>query len=322
MAQLTIDKLKDFEIPINISRKNNYNPASRGVVLYNDAINLHGAIELVATDLVNKLTPGQTPEAIRDTVATFIKAGNNITVTHNDWIDELIISARDSIYTGSGTIPTNTTASVQGIFNIDTSGAAGKFINIGGVTGTSMNRYGLSIGDSSLNLGNIFGNFNQGTVQLNPSYTQIANNNDALILYNSGGGNLVLSGAFTIHNAPANGGIKYDSDYSANFTDRSLVDKAYVDSIAAGLPPATQQGAVLVYNGSAWQAVYPRIEIFNNVSGTFIHLNNIPVQYAPVQVFRNGIYLMPNEDFTLAGADINFTIPYNINDKIIINYYI
>lgn len=322
MAQLTIDKLKDFEIPINISRKNNYNPASRGVVLYNDAINLHGAIELVATDLVNKLTPGQTPEAIRDTVATFLKAGNNITLTHNDWIDELIISANDSIYTGSGTIPTNTTASVAGIFNIDTAGAAGKFINIGGVTGTSTNRYGLSVGDSSLNLGNIFGNFNQGTIQLNPSYTQVANNNDALIFYNSGGGNLVLSGNFFIQNNIANGGIKYDIDYSSSFTPRSLVDKAYVDSIAAGLPPATQQGAIVMYNGASWQAVYPRIEIFNNISGTFIHLNNIPVQYAPVQVFRNGIFLMPNEDFILAGADINFTIPYNTNDRIIINYYI
>ena len=30
-------------------------------------------------------------------------------------------------------------------------------------------------------------------------------------------------------------GIEYNSDYSSNYTDRSLVDKAYVDSVAAGL---------------------------------------------------------------------------------------
>lgn len=33
---------------------------------------------------------------------------------------------------------------------------------------------------------------------------------------------------------PAFVGAQYDADYSANFTDRSLVDKAYVDSVAGG----------------------------------------------------------------------------------------
>jgi hypothetical protein len=322
MAQLTIDKLKGFDIPLNISRKNNYSPASRSVVLYNDAVNLHGAIELVATDVINKLTPGQTPEAIRDTVAAFIKAGSNITVTHNDWIDELVISARDSIYTGSGVIPTNTTASVAGLFSIDTHGDSGKFINLGGVTGTTMNRYGISISDSSVNLGNIFGNTGNGNLLITPVYTQLANNNDGLLLFNSGGGVLTLAGTFTISNAPTNGGIKYDADYSATFTARSLVDKAYVDATASGLPLATEQGSLVMFNGVNWQAVYPRVASFTNISGTFIHLNHIPVQFAPIQVFRNGVYQMPVEDFTLSGSDVTFTIPYNTTDKIIINYYI
>jgi hypothetical protein len=35
----------------------------------------------------------------------------------------------------------------------------------------------------------------------------------------------------------SNGGLRYAADYSLNYNDRSLVDKAYVDSIASGLDP-------------------------------------------------------------------------------------
>ena len=43
-----------------------------------------------------------------------------------------------------------------------------------------------------------------------------------------------FSGISTITDNGTNGGIRYGGDYSAQFVDRSLVDKAYVDAVAAG----------------------------------------------------------------------------------------
>lgn len=37
-----------------------------------------------------------------------------------------------------------------------------------------------------------------------------------------------------LFNSPYGGGLKYGSDYSSSFTERSLVDKAYVDNVAGG----------------------------------------------------------------------------------------
>ena len=44
---LTIDKIKNINIPINVSRKpDNYPPSTRGISLYNDSVNLYDAISL------------------------------------------------------------------------------------------------------------------------------------------------------------------------------------------------------------------------------------------------------------------------------------
>lgn len=44
---LTIDKIKNINIPINVSRKpDNYPPSTRGISLYNDSVNLYDAINL------------------------------------------------------------------------------------------------------------------------------------------------------------------------------------------------------------------------------------------------------------------------------------
>lgn len=50
--------------------------------------------------------------------------------------------------------------------------------------------------------------------------------------------NLLMSpGSILLTDGAAGKGIEYAADYSANYTDRSLVDKAYVDMVAQGLDP-------------------------------------------------------------------------------------
>jgi hypothetical protein len=90
MAQLTIDQIKDLDIPKNVSRKkNNLLPASRSVVLYNDSINLYEAIKLVSTDLINTLVTSVTTEQIQDVVGALIIDSSTIDFTYNDGANTL-----------------------------------------------------------------------------------------------------------------------------------------------------------------------------------------------------------------------------------------
>ena len=50
---------------------------------------------------------------------------------------------------------------------------------------------------------------------------------------------------------PSFEGIKYDTDWSANFVARSLVDKAYVDAAVSGIPGTPTLSAVLVVGNQA-----------------------------------------------------------------------
>lgn len=56
-----------------------------------------------------------------------------------------------------------------------------------------------------------------------------------LELLNLNAFNLSFNSISTITDSGANGGLHYAADYSAQFVNRSLVDKAYVDAVAAGL---------------------------------------------------------------------------------------
>jgi hypothetical protein len=68
-------------------------------------------------------------------------------------------------------------------------------------------------------------------------------------------------------------GVRYDADYSANFVDRSLVDKGYVDAAIAGvggLPSQTgNAGKWLTTNGTtaSWNALSGNVSLFTNDAG-------------------------------------------------------
>jgi len=90
MAQLTIDKIKDLDIPINVSRKkNNLLPASRSVVLYNDSVNLYDAIKLVSTDLITSIVTTPTEEQIQDVVGSMFVDSSTINFTYDDALNTI-----------------------------------------------------------------------------------------------------------------------------------------------------------------------------------------------------------------------------------------
>lgn len=140
----------------------------------------------------------------------------------------------NGIYGGSGDVPSSTVATTLGNFTIDTTGATGRQIRLGGITGTQDNRYGININHNQVTLGNVYGPIN----------------NQAVLTLNSFGFNMTYAGAYgfttytngeSVYSYGGNGitftrisgssTLKYAADYSADFVDRSLVDKAYVDSL-------------------------------------------------------------------------------------------
>ena len=84
------------------------------------------------------------------------------------------------------------------------------------------------------------------------------------------------SGFFTIYGYSGFRGVQYSTDYSANYTDRSLVDKGYVNSIigvgstgATGATGATgslsitgtTDNGIITLNGSS-----PNVTVENNLT--------------------------------------------------------
>lgn len=85
MAQSILEKLKNIDIPINVSRKpNNYDPASKGLVLYNDSVNLYEAIKLVATDLITTTVVNPTTEDVQDIIGAMLTNSSSVSFTYND----------------------------------------------------------------------------------------------------------------------------------------------------------------------------------------------------------------------------------------------
>lgn len=84
MATLSIDKIKNTWIPINVYNKpNNKWEADNGLVLYNDSVNLFRAIEYVA-DHLGFGSSTVTTEDIQDIVGALFQNSSTINFVYND----------------------------------------------------------------------------------------------------------------------------------------------------------------------------------------------------------------------------------------------
>ena len=191
-------------------------------------------VSTINTDALINLT-GLPPGS--STLGTFTGSIISDNTTIVDALQELetyieTFSGGDGIYGGSGNIPGGAIATQSGTFTIDTTAQAGFHLKFGGVTGVPTNRYGVSITDNLVALGNVFGTQNQGLVVLNSNgFSANGSSGNNLSLFSNGGGQLALTSVFTILDAAGNGGLRNNADYSANFVPLSLVTKQYVDGL-------------------------------------------------------------------------------------------
>jgi hypothetical protein len=93
-------------------------------------------------------------------------------------------------------------------------------------------------------------------------------------------------------------GIEYDNNYSAFFTPRSLVDKSYVDAIAAGLQP---HPAVLVAtSGVTDNRVLSGLTGTTIVDGVVLSQGDRVLIKNQTDAKQNGIYILSGTTFTRA----------------------
>lgn len=248
------DKFKELVLPLNVVKttitrslpgilggvKTMAGPGNEGIELgewIKERID-DGTIITTSPDVIDIITLTGLPSGSTD-LGTFTGSiiSNNATIYGafqdlETYIENLIITGGDGIYGGSGNIPGGTIATQSGTFTIDTTAQAGFHLKFGGVTGVPTNRYGVSITDNLVALGNVFGTQNQGLVVLNSNgFSANGSSGNNLSLFSNGGGQLALTSVFTILDAAGNGGLRNAADYSANFVANSLVTKFYVDNL-------------------------------------------------------------------------------------------
>ena len=127
----------------------------------------------------------------------------------------------------------------------------------------------ITVGDSDTYIHNSqvdafvdrYGQIEVGPTQVTTSINDLANGEGTAFVMTST--SIVVGNQGTTPNVFP--GIEYDIDYSANFTNRSLVDKEYVDAVAAG-------GSGITYSGSTDYVTF--FDSNDSLSYTTMHYNS------------------------------------------------
>lgn len=202
----------------------------------------------------------------------------------------------DGIYGGSGTVPTTVVATLTDNLTFTTDNASGYFYaNVSDLAGS-----------------NLLLNFTQGRLR----FFDVAGNSE--VITNSSGISLTTptSSRVTITGAD----VRYAANYVGTYSNRSLVDKEYVDGRFSSTGAST--GSILVHNGTGYVSVSPIVETQTGVTGTSITLAATPLSYTSFTLYRNGQYQIVTDDYTLAGNALSLTTALVSTDKITAIYYI
>jgi len=133
----------------------------------------------------------------------------NRSLVDKEYVDSKVGGSLQSITTGAGNNVTNNLLRFTGTNGLVTS-QNGAYI--GGVENTGMGIFGSFYNGQEL-----------GSLIISQAGTELKGGNSLLVINHPGG--------HYFYDLKAAGGLQYGADYSANYTNRSLVDKGYVDSV-------------------------------------------------------------------------------------------
>lgn len=203
------------------------------------------------------------------------------------------------IYGGSDTVPTSVVATLTDSITFTTDNVSGYFfVNIGDLSGSNLNITNTQARLRFYDLG---------------SNNEVIASSTGISLSTFGGDGVTITGR----------DARYQADYSGTYTNRSLVDKEYVDGLlASGLPSGTISD-ILVHDGTGFVVASPMEETISGITGSTVTLAASPLSYTKFELFRNGQRLIVTDDYTRSGATITIIgLPLISTDKITATYYI
>jgi hypothetical protein len=167
----------------------------------------------------------------------------------------------NGIYTGSGDIASNVIANVTDSFSINT--GASDFVKIGDINGvlsndfSSINGIGLEINTQGyVRLGKVFSQTGYApSLSISKEELALTHDYNNYLTFTSTEFPVLKTDKtqFTIWGAYNNfKGLVYKADYSNNYVDRSLVDKAYVDLKSQIVADGNKGDITISNNGTVW----------------------------------------------------------------------
>lgn len=213
------------------------------------------------------------------------------------YVESLVLGGGgNGIYGGSGVVPAAVTATLTDTLLFTTTNSSGAFAaNVGNLTGSSL-----------------LVNLTQGKLRFYDvgSTNEVVVNNTGVNINTLGPDRLLITGL----------DARYNADYSASFSNRSLIDKQYADNLVQ--LGSASLGDILVFNGTSWNAVSLITETQSEITGSVVTLAASPLSYTQTTIFRNGVYQIITDDYTRSGNTITFVNSLVSSDKVTATYYI
>jgi hypothetical protein len=352
MAKYSLDTLVSIFIPKNTRKpRDNFAESQRTLVPHADAISLYHAIKDIL-EYLNITTGGTTDlTSIHSTTNVVIESSSGTDATINASTTSLagVMTAEDKrklealitltgvaaeatdLGTFTGTIISDSATIKQALQELEDAMPNAGGNGIYGGSGTiAPNTIALLSLDSVFSIEYTGGgvplfisDLNEIVTVSSPNGLHTLSTSPTNAAIEGPAGELSFNALTTIYDDNLSGhGIQYAADYSATFTNRSLVDKQYVDNAAsAGIPPGTTNGQILYWDGTSWENAKLITNTQTNLSTSVVTLPHIPIASLPIDVYLNGVLKELTEDYTQATNQVVFSIPIVTSDKITTKYY-
>ena len=280
---LTIERIKTIDIPINVSNKpNNANDFNRHLVHYNDSVNLYEAIALYIS------TYGSGGGTSGGTDLSLDRVGNTVTVYSSTGTDILLPLATTSL---AGLISAEDKVKLNGALSSAT----------------------LEIGDRLIGDGSQLNPLNwKGAIVNNPLTGTGTVGKPLSILNESITSVHIKDGTIQFSDWNQNGASLGDVP---QWTGSGW-------GLASSILPVGGIGKVLLHNGTSWVGVSVITETRTGITGINLVLANTPLSYGMLQVFKNGILQTIPDEYTIVADLLVFTVNLVALDVITIIYNI